>query len=144
MLNLLPQGMVWGACSQARMPRGRLCPLVPPSLQTKVVLMGCCCWQHPLPWLVSQSLCHVPEHSPRERCPHALAVLPKVGVQRVPVHGTAGKVALCDGSTCLAAVLTMLAEVTGTLQVKVIWGTFQWALNHKILLVSLLSSDWKV
>lgn len=89
-------------------------------------------------------MCHVPEHSPRERCPHALAVLPKVGVQRVPVHGTAGKVALCDGSTCLAAVLTMLADVTGTLQVKVIWGTFQWALNHKILLVSLLSSDWKV
>lgn len=69
MLNLLAQGMIWGAWSQARMPGARLCPLVPPSLQPKVVLMGWWFWQHHLPWLGSQSLCHVPQHSPQGEVP---------------------------------------------------------------------------
>lgn len=76
MLNLLFQGMVWGAWSQARMPGARLCLLVPPSLQPKVVLMGCWCWQHHPPCLLSQALCHAPQHSPQGEvspCPGSAA-----------------------------------------------------------------------
>lgn len=35
----------------------------------------------------------------------------------MPVHSTAGTVALCDGSVCLTAVLSVMADVTGTLQI---------------------------